>query len=141
MNLVFVYGTLKRGFQNHSPYMDGLPFKGRHRTVEMFPLVTFGEWLTPCLMNDPGKGHRVWGELFEVPHDRLPAMDHLEECHLPDGYRRLTTHIEPEAGGEPFEAFVYLRAPHFVVDIRSAPVEEYHFDATYVAPALRYAIR
>jgi len=137
MNLVFVYGTLKRGFQNHDPYMAGLAFRGRHRTVERFPLVTFGVFLTPCLMNAPGEGHRIWGEVFEVPDDRLPAMDGLEETHLPDGYRRRVTAVEPEAGGAVFDAFIYLRDPIHVTDIRSDPVAEYLFDPTYVAPHLR----
>lgn len=137
MNHVFVYGTLKSGFQNHSPYMDGLTCLGRYRTLESFPLVTFGRYHTPCLMNDPGRGHRVYGELYPVPDDRLPAMDHLEETHLPNSYRRLVTAVEPADGGAPQEVYIYLRAPEHVTDVRSEPVPEYAFDPTYIAPAHR----
>ncbi|OMO96666.1 AIG2-like protein [Corchorus olitorius] len=81
-NLIFTYGTLKRGFSNHVLLQDLMRtgdavFKGTYRTVEKYPLVC-GPYRVPFLLNMPGSGHRVTGELYAVSSRGLDRVDELE---------------------------------------------------------------
>ncbi|KAA3468540.1 AIG2-like protein [Gossypium australe] len=78
-NLVFTYGTLKRGFSNHVLLQDLMRtgdavFKGSYQTVEKYPLVC-GPYRVPFLLNMPGSGHRVTGELYAVSSRGLARVD------------------------------------------------------------------
>lgn len=88
--LIFVYGTLKRGFYNHKLLDDlirsgGAAYLGPCTTVEAFPLVC-GPHGIPFLINLPGSGLRVRGELYSVStvHE-LDELEGLEQGH----YERL----------------------------------------------------
>ncbi|MEZ5856637.1 MAG: gamma-glutamylcyclotransferase family protein [Hyphomicrobiaceae bacterium] len=134
-HLVFVYGTLKRGFPNHH-YMAGARFIGMARTVEAWPLVVGNQWFSPYLLPERGVGHRVTGELWEVPESMMPALDELESVHLANGYRRERIGVEPEDGGEVRDAWAYLRERRFITTIHSEPMADYQ-DRRYVARADR----
>lgn len=98
--LIFVYGTLKQGFPNFG-INTGRRLAGSFRTVQSFPLYVVDladELRAPWLMDMPGRGHPVLGQVFEVDDDALRAMDALEEVGLPCGYVR--AEIELEAMGE-----------------------------------------
>ena len=81
--LVFVYGTLKRGFFNHhilasSNYNEGaVSFASLARTVECFPLF-LDYYRIPYLVDRPGVGGRISGELWQVDDPTLAALDELE---------------------------------------------------------------
>ncbi|CBI26475.3 unnamed protein product, partial [Vitis vinifera] len=67
-SLIFTYGTLKRGFSNHVLIQDLIAtgdatFVAVCRTTAQFPLVC-GPYRVPFLINLPGSGHRVSGELY-----------------------------------------------------------------------------
>lgn len=87
---VFVYGTLKTGQPNHRVLLDGAhgraAFRGRAHTLEPYPLVIAGEHNIPRLLNLPGRGHRVFGEVYEVDERMLRFLDEFESC--PDMYQR-----------------------------------------------------
>ncbi|TYI16521.1 hypothetical protein ES332_A08G261000v1 [Gossypium tomentosum] len=81
-SLIFTYGTLKRGFSNHVLLQDLMRtgdavFKGSYQTVEKYPLVC-GPYRVPFLLNLPGSGHRVTGELYAVSSRGLARVDELE---------------------------------------------------------------
>ncbi|XP_010240851.1 PREDICTED: putative gamma-glutamylcyclotransferase At3g02910 [Nelumbo nucifera] len=81
-SLIFTYGTLKRGFFNHNLVQDMIRtgdavYLGVYRTVESYPLVC-GPYRVPFLLNLPGCGERVWGELYAVSAQGLARMDELE---------------------------------------------------------------
>ncbi|KAK8713198.1 hypothetical protein V6N13_148420 [Hibiscus sabdariffa] len=81
-NLVFTYGTLKRGFSNHVLLQDLMRtgdavFKGTYRTLDKYPLVC-GPYRVPFLLNMPGSGQRVTGELYAVSARGLDRVDELE---------------------------------------------------------------
>ncbi|CAA3002240.1 Hypothetical predicted protein [Olea europaea subsp. europaea] len=104
VSLIFTYGTLKRGFHNHALIEDLMRtrdavFMGDYSTVESFPLVV-GPHGIPYLINLPGSGHRVRGELYSVSSDRgLARLDELER--VDDGhYERLPVEVMAEDGGE-----------------------------------------
>jgi len=132
---VFVYGTLKRGFPNHH-YMDGAAYLGDARTVDAYPLVVGGRWFTPYLIPERGSGHRVKGELWEVPQNLMPALDELESVHLPTGYRRALVPVVVDASASPAEAWAYFRKREHIAIVHTGNLEDYQ-DRRYTAAADR----
>ncbi|TYJ46809.1 hypothetical protein E1A91_A02G143600v1 [Gossypium mustelinum] len=101
-NLVFTYGTLKRGFANHVLLQDLMrtgdaEFKGTYRTMERYPLVC-GPYRVPFLLNMAGLGLRVTGELYAVSARGLDRLDELEGTSR-GHYERTPIHLTP-AGEE-----------------------------------------
>ncbi|KAF7076539.1 hypothetical protein CFC21_081173 [Triticum aestivum] len=80
--LVFTYGTLKRGFSNHGLLQDlaragDAAFVAAASTAAPLPLVC-GPYRVPFLLNLPGDGQRVRGELYSVTARGLARLDELE---------------------------------------------------------------
>lgn len=116
-HLIFVYGTLKEGFPNHFRN-PGQRVAGSFRTRQRFPLYVVrlpSENRAPWLVNSPGEGHQVAGQVFEVDGATLAQMDAFEEVHLPTGYVRANVELEPVDGGttvlHTLRAHVYLKRP------------------------------
>jgi gamma-glutamylaminecyclotransferase len=130
MQRVFVYGTLKRGFPNHH-FMDGASFVGTGRTVEAWPLVIGNQWFSPYLLPERGGGHRVAGELWDVPESMMPALDELESTHLPNGYRRERVAVEADDGSGVQEIWAYFRERRHLATIHTEPMADYQ-DRRYV---------
>ncbi|XP_034614100.1 gamma-glutamylaminecyclotransferase [Trachemys scripta elegans] len=95
MACVFVYGTLKKGQPNYQHMINGThgrtKFQGRGRTVEKYPLVIAGKYNIPFLLNIPGTGHHVTGEIYSVDDQMLQFLDEFEGC--PDMYQRTPARI------------------------------------------------
>lgn len=130
-HLVFVYGTLKRGFPNHH-YMAAATFLAAAATADAYPLVVGGTYFTPYLLPEPGSGHRVKGELWEVPEGAMPALDELESTHLPNGYRRALIPVLAAGASEPVDAWTYFRERRHIAIIHTANLADYQ-DRRYVA--------
>ncbi|KAL3837941.1 hypothetical protein ACJIZ3_022532 [Penstemon smallii] len=101
--LIFTYGTLKQGFSNHVLLQELIAtgdasFIGSYRTRENFPLVC-GPYRVPFLLNLPGCGRRVSGELYAVSSKALARMDDLEGVTL-GHYERLPIELQGEDGDE-----------------------------------------
>ena len=128
---VFVYGTLKRGFPNHH-YMAGATFLTEALTVDAFPLVVGNTWFTPYLIPEKGKGHRVMGELWDVPAQIMPVLDELESTHLPNGYRRNLIPVLAARASEPVDAWTYFRERRHISVIHMNNLADYQ-DRRYVA--------
>lgn len=96
MARVFVYGTLKRGQPNHPEMINGVHgiarFQGKGLTVEKYPLVIAGKYNIPFLLNTPGIGYHVAGEIYSVDDQLLQFLDKFEGC--PDVYQRTPLRIE-----------------------------------------------
>ncbi|XP_010525057.1 PREDICTED: putative gamma-glutamylcyclotransferase At3g02910 [Tarenaya hassleriana] len=104
--LVFTYGTLKRGFSNHVVMQDLIrsgdaSFRGIYQTAEKFPLVC-GPYRVPFLLNIPGSGHRVTGELYAVSPRGLARLDELEGLSR-GHYVRLPIRLAKADGNEEVE--------------------------------------
>ncbi|MCB1741804.1 MAG: gamma-glutamylcyclotransferase [Gammaproteobacteria bacterium] len=113
MYRVFVFGTLKDGFPNHA-VNQGRRLPGTFRTCAPLPLYLVGERCSPWLLDQPGEGHQVLGEVFEVDADGLAAMDVLERVDRADGYQRVEIDVEPcdaAAPGGGLRVHAYLKAP------------------------------
>ena len=76
--LIFVYGTLKKGFHLHH-YLDGVKFIDATMTREnAYDLEAIGgEDVSPFPAMIPGKFH-ITGELYDVPDKILKVLDKLE---------------------------------------------------------------
>ena len=95
-SLIFTYGTLKRGFFNHTLMQDLISrndavYFGDFQTHHTFPLVC-GPHGIPYLINLPGSGHRVKGELYSVTGPGLARLDELEGTAI-GHYERLPVRL------------------------------------------------
>ena len=94
MTLLFVYGSLKEGFPNF-PHNRGTRVPGLYRTVQPHPFY-LADGALPCLLDEPGSGLQVLGQLFEVGEAELRALDHLERVGEPGGYRRVPVAVQAD---------------------------------------------
>lgn len=117
MAQVFVYGTLKKGQPNYSIMLDttkgNAKFLGHACTVDKYPLVIAGKYSIPFLLNVPGEGQRVHGEIYSVDDQMMKFLDWFEGC--PQKYQRAKVLLEVEEWvgegtsqvGSITDAFVY----------------------------------
>ena len=126
--LVFVFGTLKQGFPNFH-VNKGRRVGGTFRTLERRPLLIVGERHVPQMVDTPGFGERVSGELYEVDAAALAEMDVLERLGQPDGHQRVAIRVcaEPADGAATVLAQAYLKHSSQVDenDVRLGPLAEY----------------
>ena len=122
---VFVFGTLKEGFPNFATN-KGTRLLGDFVTRERYPLYLVGERHSPWLIDLPGEGEQVVGQVFEVDEDTLRAMDRLERVDEPDGYRRVRIRVRAPAGQD-LKVFVYFKQARDFdpADARMGPLGEY----------------
>uniref|UniRef100_A0A087XHI4 Gamma-glutamylaminecyclotransferase n=1 Tax=Poecilia formosa TaxID=48698 RepID=A0A087XHI4_POEFO len=121
MHRVFVYGSLKRGQPNY-PYMTDrsngkAEFLGTAVTVQKYPLVIATKYNLVFLLNLPGQGKRVHGEIYKVDEKMLKYLDWFEK--VPTMYQRTAVELEVKmvdkmadkeeklSPGSIMEAFVY----------------------------------
>jgi gamma-glutamylaminecyclotransferase len=125
-HLVFVFGTLKEGFPNFATNR-GARVGGVFVTRRPYPLYLVGERHSPWLVDEPGSGARVAGELFRVDAQSLEAMDKLERLAEPDGYRRVLLEVECSETAAVHEAYAYLKPPGQLAgsQIREGPLPAY----------------
>ncbi len=139
--LLFVYGTLKRGFANHAGLMDRAEFLGPATTCEKYPLYIAGRWNSPVLNNEPNTGECVNGELYRVDQSTLIAVDKFEGTDRKDGYFRKSILVRETGGNEPgeqvVEASAYFKRTDAIVGISGGPLSEFPVENSYVPPAHR----
>lgn len=91
-HLVFVYGSLKRGFHN-APLLEEAEFMGTALTVSPYMMLDAGAF--PLLLDPSEFAHmrnyadffgRARGEIYKVDETMLARLDHLEGH--PHFYRR-----------------------------------------------------
>ncbi|TRY75094.1 hypothetical protein TCAL_00603 [Tigriopus californicus] len=96
-HLVFVYGSLKRQQPNHEAWLAN-PDKGQAvfhaqgQTVKAFPLIVASRYNIPYLLDAPGMGRRVQGEVFAVNDLMLQNLDIMED--VPAFYSRGRASVE-----------------------------------------------
>jgi gamma-glutamylaminecyclotransferase len=131
LHRVFVYGTLKKGFPNNEHYMTSARFVGKYCTLEKYPLVLFGNRYVPGMLDCPGEGHHIEGELFEVNDKNLARIDLLEGTHESDGYRRQSIAVKSMDKIEPnqIQAYAYLLDAQVIKDRRSSHLRVYEKQA------------
>jgi gamma-glutamylaminecyclotransferase len=125
LTLVFVFGTLKAGFPNFA-VNRGRRIAGVFRTVQPHPLYLMGERRVPWMIDEPGNGRCVAGEIYEVDAAALAAMDELEGVGRADGYHRKALQVQGDDAAVVM-AQVYMKHTEQVVhgDVRDGPLDEY----------------
>ena len=127
-NRVFVFGTLKQGFPN-AHVNRGRRVPGEFVTDACYPLYLVGERAVPWMLDLPGQGHRVAGELYEVDDDALARMDRLERVGEPDGYHRALIGVRPREHPRAavLSVHAYLKSPERFdpARVRHGPLAEY----------------
>jgi len=74
--MVFVYGSLKRGFGNHY-FLRDAKYCGNTETVDAtFCMHSMGPF--PAVTESNDNGYHITGELYEVDADTMNALDKLE---------------------------------------------------------------
>jgi gamma-glutamylcyclotransferase (GGCT)/AIG2-like uncharacterized protein YtfP len=87
--LVFVYGSLKRGFRHHD-VLGAAVFMRALRTAPGFRLVRYGSY--PALVPSEDSSESVSGELYQVDASDLPRLDQFED--VPELYQRESIPLE-----------------------------------------------
>ncbi len=101
MTRVFVYGTLKRGGENHS-WIAGQQFVSLAKTRSVYRMFDLGGY--PGMVRE-NQGLSIEGELWEVDTAGLARLDVLEDVAGGE-YERVEIELE---GGEAAEGYLYLR--------------------------------
>ena len=96
MCLVFVYGSLKRGYPNHRLLGEAL-FLGPHVTKDCYTMTDLGYYPAVSLHGTTS----IHGEVYEVTTDELATLDVLEG--VPDYYHRI---LIPTSYGEAWMYFM-----------------------------------
>lgn len=81
---LFIYGTLKKGFENHH-FLNGAKFIGNATTQEKYPMVNVVK-AYPYLINQKGQGKIIKGEAYQIDEKILGHLDMLEG--YPEHYDR-----------------------------------------------------
>ena len=96
-HLVFVYGSLKKGFRLNGS-LEGQRYVGIACTEPKYSLFNLGQF--PGLIDEqhPEFGHKaparqIWGELYEVDEDCLIHLDKIEGVEN-DYYKRKVIYLD-----------------------------------------------
>lgn len=135
MNWIFVFGTLKRGFPLHDRALAGTACLGSYRTSERFPMFVAGQWFAPMMLDEPGTGHHVLGELYEVEDWRLKLIDEMESVGIPGNFRTSASVVRLCDGVAGF-ASVYMKSRELAVPVHTPYLNEYQ-DRRSIPPELR----
>ncbi|GMR40969.1 hypothetical protein PMAYCL1PPCAC_11164, partial [Pristionchus mayeri] len=106
---VFVYGTLKKGQPNYSVMSETegtFRPRGSARSVSCFPLVVGTQFNIPFVLDKPGEGEQILGEIYEVDDRKLEILDALE-AH-PILYERRLEKFVMDDSGVTTEAWIYI---------------------------------
>ncbi len=104
--LLFVYGTLKRGGNNHA-FLAGQAFVAAARTLAGFRLYELDGY--PGMVTAPDDTEGVTGELWMVDRPALQRMDELEG--VAEGlYRRAPVPLLPPHHQALAETYLYARS-------------------------------
>lgn len=126
---LFIFGTLKQDFPNYR-FNHGKRLAGLFTTVERYPLYLVGDRFSPWLINAPGKGEKVTGEVFILNDKYLETMDRLERVDKKDGYSRLKLQICEQTTRDKHTVYCYLKPEHLLnpAKIRLGPLTRYQHE-------------
>lgn len=128
---IFVYGTLKRGFPFHPLGLDGAAYLGAVETLAPYPLLIAGSFYGPMMLDRPGEGLRVRGELYRVEPGRMGKLDELEDVGKPGSFR--TTIKVAGEGGAPVEAIGYMKSRSWLDPVHTGFLSDYQ-DRRFIPP-------
>jgi len=117
--LLFVYGSLKKGFDNHHVLQEGSQYLGPAITADKFGMFRDNRANCPYIISVPIM--QIHGELYAIEStDLWKKLDEFEG--VPDYYDRKT--ITVIFDGKTYDAFVYFQ-PHTDIPEDQDPLEEW----------------
>ncbi len=122
---LFVYGSLKKGFDNHRLLEKSTRRLGKASTVAKFGMYedSFGNY--PFLVKKPIS--KVTGELYEIKRKEL--LDKIDDFEgAPDYYQRVKIKVKTHHGIN--HAYAYIREA-FDVSEEQKPLKEWKNDIDY----------
>ena len=105
MTLIFVYGTLMRGGENHR-YLAQQQFIGPACTRPGFTLYSLGAY--PGMVASTDQQHAVNGEIWSVDEPTLKKLDDLEGV-AEQLFARQPISLAPPYGQPMVQTYLYLR--------------------------------
>ena len=105
-NLIAVYGTLKKGYNNYYSYLTSSKHIGRAETYDKYPLLIEG---LPYMVDQKGMGHHVEVDVFKVSDKVLKDVDALEGH--PRWYKRKQIPIRMK-DGRVLNCWLYFNKKH-----------------------------
>jgi gamma-glutamylaminecyclotransferase len=105
MTLVFVYGTLKRGGENHG-WIEPQQFVAEACTAPIYRLFDLGGY--PGMVRS-ADGVSIQGEVWSVDEAGLTRLDVLEDVEGGE-YERVAVQLEGEFAAQSVEGYIYLRS-------------------------------
>ena len=132
---LFVFGTLKRGFPLHEKGLSGAQYLGRAQTIACYPMLIAGPRYAPMLFNEPGAGHHVKGELYEINESHLAQLNALESLGQP-GSLQDTIEVLSDRNGEVIRAMVYFKSRDLAKPIHSGYLAFYELDKRFRHPTI-----
>jgi gamma-glutamylaminecyclotransferase len=129
---VFIYGTLKRGFPLHDKGLSGAHFLGEVETEQPYPLYIAGDIFGPMMLDHPGEGLRVRGELYAIEEERLTLLDELECVGQPGSFRS-RLNVVPLGGGEAVSAVGFMKTEVWLDPLHSGHIADYQ-DRRFIPP-------
>ena len=123
--LLFVYGSLKKGFDNHNLLSKYAKRIGKAITIGKFGMFedSFGNY--PYLVPVPKM--RIHGELYLI--ERKELLDKLDQFEgAPEYYERKKILVKSHRGRH--RAFVYIQ-PHTAIPKDQEPLREWKADSNY----------
>ena len=134
MPLLFVYGTLRSGLPN-GHFMDKYTLVSKATTVEKFPMVITSPFNIPFVLNEPGYGFYIRGEVYDVESD-ITALDKFE--NVPMVYSREAIQVILDSGVKE-SAFIYILENYRPELLNLQMIADYETECyrSYVSPAGR----
>ena len=132
--LLFVYGSLKKGFDNHNLLGNSAKRLGKARTVKKFSMYedSFGNY--PYIIDEPYS--KIKGELYQIT--RAELMQKIDEFEgAPDYYIRKKIEVKSHHGVQ--RAFVYIREDA-EVSTEQEPLKEWINNIDYKVEKLHSAL-
>jgi 5-formyltetrahydrofolate cyclo-ligase len=131
-HLLFVFGTLKKGFPLHDKGLAEATFLGTARTLHPYPMFVAGPWFAPMMVAREGEGQKVVGELYEVDDVTLARLDRLESVGKPGNFRTRLP-VEQARDGQTVEAHAYVKAEELATPRLTGYLQDYQ-DRRFVPP-------
>ncbi len=104
-HLVFVYGSMKKGFMNHFRLEGTAIFLGAASTLNSYAMYPDDSYKFPYVLKDKNR-FPIQGELYSAGNDLLEILD-IFEGH-PKYYKR--EKIEVKINGAILESWIYFRS-------------------------------
>ncbi|MCF7785726.1 MAG: gamma-glutamylcyclotransferase [Prosthecobacter sp.] len=103
--LVFVYGTLKRGGENHG-WIGQQQFVAEAQTAPLYRMVDLGGY--PGMVRS-ADGISIQGEVWSVDEAGLTKLDVLEDTEGGE-YERVPVQLEGDFATQRVEGYIYLHS-------------------------------